>query len=41
MAEDGQEWIEGDVRRSSSGGFGIRHPKRKRKKRDAEKLVAR
>jgi hypothetical protein len=41
MAEDDQEWIEGDVRRSSLGGVGIRHPKRKRKKRDAEKFVAR
>ena len=36
MAEDDQEWIEGDVRRSSFGSFGIRCQKRKRKSGDDE-----
>ena len=36
MAEDHQEWIEGDVRRSSFGSFGIRCQKRKRKSGDDE-----
>ena len=39
MAEDDQEWIEGDVRRSSFGSFGIRQRKKKRKPRDAAKAV--
>jgi hypothetical protein len=41
MAEDDQEWIEGDVRRSSFGGFTIGSKKKKPKRRAADKPVPR